>query len=166
MTDDVKCLTACQAENGMPAETLFQTEVKTRLGIYTAVLSARGLVRLLWPGDKCASVAAKIDAGSPKKIAGLAKRIAAQLVAYHCGEKIKFNLPLDLSGQTDFRQRVWRRMLEIPYHDLRGNRRGCRLPQRPGGRAGLRGQPPAGYYSLPPRGGRRRFGRLERQEIV
>src|SRR5262245_3803823 len=43
----------------------------------------------------------------------------AQLTAYLAGTRRSFDLPLDLSRGTSFRQRVWRTLRRIPYGRLR-----------------------------------------------
>lgn len=38
-----------------------------------------------------------------------------QLEAYFAGERVEFDVPLDLDGATAFHRSVWQRLLEIPY---------------------------------------------------
>lgn len=47
----------------------------------------------------------------------LLRRAAEQMAAYFAGRLTAFDLPLAPPG-TDFQQRVWRRMAEIPYGKL------------------------------------------------
>lgn len=44
----------------------------------------------------------------------LLQRAQAQLNDYFAGRRQTFDLPLDLSGGTDFQQSVWRALLQIP----------------------------------------------------
>jgi methylated-DNA-[protein]-cysteine S-methyltransferase len=41
------------------------------------------------------------------------ERAMTQLAAYFAGRRKAFDVPLDLSGGTDFQQRVWQALLEI-----------------------------------------------------
>jgi len=46
-----------------------------------------------------------------------AERLCRELQAYLAGESRRFTIPLDLSGHTEFRTRVWQRMCKIPWGD-------------------------------------------------
>jgi methylated-DNA-[protein]-cysteine S-methyltransferase len=46
----------------------------------------------------------------------------AQLIGYLAGTRRSFDLPLDLSRGTTFRQKVWRTLRRIPYGRLRSYR--------------------------------------------
>jgi len=54
-----------------------------------------------------------IPAGSKRDDAALA-HVVAQLSAYFAGERLDFDLPMDMHG-TDFQRRVWASLCEIPY---------------------------------------------------
>jgi methylated-DNA-[protein]-cysteine S-methyltransferase len=41
--------------------------------------------------------------------------VREQLEQYFAGERLDFDLPLDLDGATPFRRRVWTALVEIPY---------------------------------------------------
>ena len=43
---------------------------------------------------------------------------AEELLAYFCGERKSFSVPLDLRG-TDFQKQVWSALCEIPYGESR-----------------------------------------------
>jgi methylated-DNA-[protein]-cysteine S-methyltransferase len=45
------------------------------------------------------------------------KEVIAQLEAYFAGELTEFELPLRMAGGTDFQQRVWSALRDIPYGD-------------------------------------------------
>jgi methylated-DNA-[protein]-cysteine S-methyltransferase len=55
----------------------------------------------------------KMPANSRRDDAALA-HVVAQLDAYFAGERLGFDLAMDLRG-TDFQQRVWASLCEIPY---------------------------------------------------
>ena len=62
-----------------------------------------------------------------------------QLGEYFAGERRRFDVPLALSG-TPFQERVWRRLMAIPYgetisYDELARRTGCKGGQRAVGRA-------------------------------
>lgn len=42
-------------------------------------------------------------------------RVREQLEAYFAGERVEFDVPLNLDGATAFHRSVWQRLLEIPY---------------------------------------------------
>jgi len=42
-------------------------------------------------------------------------RMREQLEAYFAGERVEFDLPLNLDEATPFQRTVWQRLLEIPY---------------------------------------------------
>ena len=48
----------------------------------------------------------------------LLRRVKAQLTAYFAGELQAFDLPIKPRG-TDFQQKVWQRLLNIPYGETR-----------------------------------------------
>lgn len=43
------------------------------------------------------------------------KQAASQIQAYFAGKMLKFDLPLDLSGGSEFQVKVWRALAAIPY---------------------------------------------------
>jgi O-6-methylguanine DNA methyltransferase len=55
---------------------------------------------------------------------------AAQILEYLDGERVEFELPLDLRG-TPFQQRVWEALLEIPYGETRSYQEIARAIHRP-----------------------------------
>ena len=70
------------------------------------VASERGLQRLEWQD------------GEPLGPPALIEETQTQLAEYFAGERRAFELPLDLVG-TEFQQRAWRALLEIPYGETR-----------------------------------------------
>jgi methylated-DNA-[protein]-cysteine S-methyltransferase len=42
-------------------------------------------------------------------------RVREQLEAYFAGERVEFDVPLNLDGATPFHRSVWQHLLEIPY---------------------------------------------------
>ena len=70
------------------------------------VASERGLQRLEWQD------------GEPLGPPALIEETQKQLAEYFAGTRRAFELPLDPAG-TEFQQRAWRALLEIPYGETR-----------------------------------------------
>ena len=70
------------------------------------VASERGLQRLEWNDD------------APVGPRMLVQQAQVQLAEYFAGRRREFELPLDPIG-TDFQQRAWLALLEIPYGETR-----------------------------------------------
>ncbi|MDR3245069.1 MAG: methylated-DNA--[protein]-cysteine S-methyltransferase [Prevotellaceae bacterium] len=64
-------------------------------------------VRLIKSGDKFLS-------GNESELPGHLRQCVAELGEYFAGTRTLFTVPLKQSG-TDFQQKVWRQLLEIPY---------------------------------------------------
>ena len=61
----------------------------------------------------------------------LLRQVKEQLAAYFAGELKAFDLPLQLRG-TDFQQKVWQRLLKIPYGETRSYEQIAKEIGRPG----------------------------------
>jgi methylated-DNA-[protein]-cysteine S-methyltransferase len=77
--------------------------VDTPIGTLGLVGSNAGLSRVLWSAQ-----------GLPDQSSPLLDEVAAQLSAYFAGERIEFDLPLDLDG-TEFQRQCWLALASIPY---------------------------------------------------
>lgn len=77
-----------------------------------------GLLEILSDGESLTAIR-KYDAAD-KNISGdrLAIEAEKQLREYFAGKRKKFDLPIAPHG-TDFRQAVWRALMEIPYGETR-----------------------------------------------
>lgn len=64
---------------------------------HSRVVSSLGQVRPVWRRTELLAQARRL------------------LDAYFGGEQVEFNLPLSLQGGTEFRRRVWRELLAVPY---------------------------------------------------
>ncbi len=87
-------------------------------GTYTARLTPRGVAWLAWPGTELPAGAATAAApgwAASRAAARLRQQVELQLRAYHAGKLKRFTLPVDLSGQTAFRVKVWRTLARIPW---------------------------------------------------
>jgi methylated-DNA-[protein]-cysteine S-methyltransferase len=77
--------------------------VETPIGTLGLVGSDVGLSRVLWSAK-----------GLPDEGCAVLDEAAAQLDSYFAGERLDFDLPLDLDG-TDFQRQCWRALASIPY---------------------------------------------------
>ena len=62
----------------------------------------------------------------------LIKNASEQLYEYFEGKRREFNLPLKLSG-TDFQNKVWKALCEIPYGETRSYKQIAERVENPGG---------------------------------
>jgi O-6-methylguanine DNA methyltransferase len=99
-------------------ETVIVGPVETSAGIYGAVLSEAGLVRLTFPSEPLAKCEVWADRWFPtaecvvdEERLGL---VGEQLTAYFGGRLREFSLPIDLRGSA-FQVDVWKELLSIPY---------------------------------------------------
>ncbi|HEX8229341.1 MAG TPA: methylated-DNA--[protein]-cysteine S-methyltransferase [Chloroflexia bacterium] len=97
-------------------------EVETPAGEFGAVLTSRGLSRLIFPGEDFAQCEDWVTRWAPAAArsgdrAGL-QHLGEQLTAYFEGTLREFTVPLDLRG-TPFQLRVWAALQEVAYGELR-----------------------------------------------
>jgi methylated-DNA-[protein]-cysteine S-methyltransferase len=86
--------------------------VETPIGELTLVLGPRGLRRINFPRRKDAASSLVPEHRDAERLAP----VAEQLAEYFDGERQAFELTIDLDGQGDeLAQKVWGRLLEIPY---------------------------------------------------
>ena len=83
--------------------------VATKLGVFTAEFSRRGLARLEFPKSGNAQRRSSDNTG----------KLDRQLRDYAAGKPVRFGCRLDLSAGTPFQQAVWRAMLKIPRGEVR-----------------------------------------------
>jgi methylated-DNA-[protein]-cysteine S-methyltransferase len=84
------------------------TEIETPLGVLTLTAGASGLSGLYFPGRGP-------ERDQANREPGRFEEVVAQLDEFLAGTRREFDLALDFSSGTDFQQRVWRALLEIPY---------------------------------------------------
>ncbi|WP_439588766.1 methylated-DNA--[protein]-cysteine S-methyltransferase [Hydrogenophaga sp.] len=90
-------------------DTVF-TEWQGPLGPMILAATPRGLSGVWFEGQRHGP-----DTSAWKRAAEVPvlERAMTQLAAYFAGRRKAFDVPLDLSGGTDFQQRVWQALLEI-----------------------------------------------------
>lgn len=82
------------------------------VGVLTLVASDVGLRAVLWPDDEGrVRFDAELIPADDHPILDAAEQ---QLREYFAGERVQFDLPLDLRG-TEFQVAVWRSLAEIPF---------------------------------------------------
>ncbi|MBM4333887.1 MAG: methylated-DNA--[protein]-cysteine S-methyltransferase [Deltaproteobacteria bacterium] len=102
------------------AHVIFQV----KLGWMGVVGNEKGLQRIYLPGLKREELKKRITSEFPesKENAGSLTREKNQFVEYFSGERIKFDLTLDLSGATPFQKKVYAVMSKIPFGEVRSYR--------------------------------------------
>jgi methylated-DNA-[protein]-cysteine S-methyltransferase len=66
----------------------------------------------LYTAPRCDDAALVVDA---KRAEAPFVRVRDQLEQYFAGQRLEFDVPLSLVGGSAFFQRVWQKLLEIPY---------------------------------------------------
>jgi O-6-methylguanine DNA methyltransferase len=88
--------------------------IKTQEGSFTAFFSERGLTRLDFPkqrgAEKLSTHRAAPDSPEQRRWQMLTAQALEHVLA---GQRPRALPPLDWSGHTDFRQQVWRAMLQL-----------------------------------------------------
>jgi len=111
------------------------TAFSTPYGPMIAAASARGVCRLLPPGqtmdDLVRWVARKAPTAELVPDASADWRLRTQVLEYLAGTRRAFTVPLDLHG-TPFQRAVWRAVCAIPYGETRSYADIARAIGRPG----------------------------------
>ena len=95
------------------------TRLETSLGPMLAGATGHGVCLLAFadrplPQTRPEHLNARLTGSPGGRDHPLLDRLATQLTEYFAGTRRAFDIPLVLTG-TPFRERVWRRLLEIPY---------------------------------------------------
>lgn len=101
---------------------------KTPLGWVGVAVSDRGICRIVPPrkekrtaekelkGDECGVSSSEMGAQNISRVLAKAVKLLQQ---YFSGERVSFDLPLDLRYYTAFQQAVWKASAEIPCGETR-----------------------------------------------
>jgi methylated-DNA-[protein]-cysteine S-methyltransferase len=91
---------------------LYHQKLKSPVGELTLVANEKHLIAILWPNDDPQRVKlAETELKSDSKILNLTVK---QLNEYFFGKRKTFDLPLSFQG-TEFQNKVWRALTQIPY---------------------------------------------------
>ena len=96
--------------------TLFYKEMKSPVGKLKLVASSNALIAVLWQEERPNRVklgTMNLDPQHPILI-----EAERQISEYFVGERIDFDLPLQLDG-TEFQRKVWRALREIPFGETK-----------------------------------------------
>lgn len=107
--------------------------LKLRAAWIALAASDGGIAACTLPQATAADALAEIDPalGAPARGDALLPRAARQLLQYMGGERLPFDLPLDLSRQSDFTRRVLLAVSKIPYGETRSYGEVARLAGKP-----------------------------------
>ncbi len=95
------------------SDTLVSRTYEAEMGTLTLVASRRGLRAILWPNDSDERKRVKLGPVEEGENDVL-DEAARQLDEYFRGERLTFDVSLDLAG-TEFQMRVWQGLADIPY---------------------------------------------------
>jgi len=107
---------------------------ETALGWVACLSSDKGLKRVTLPhGSRAGAMEALGDIKGAENNPAAFAELDKKLKAFYRGQKVEFDLPLDLSDGTPFRQKVWQAIKEIPYGETRSYAWVAQRAGRPGG---------------------------------
>ena len=87
----------------------FQTQLDSPIGVLTLVASDEGLRKVLWEGQ-----AEQVGDATLAEFHPILAAASAQLAEYFAGDRVEFDLSLDLIG-TDFQKAAWLALANVPY---------------------------------------------------
>ena len=87
----------------------YQAQLDSPIGVLTLVASDEGLRQILWEDQ-----AEQAEDATPAETHPILAAALAQLAEYFAGDRVEFDLPLDLIG-TDFQKAAWLALADVPY---------------------------------------------------
>jgi methylated-DNA-[protein]-cysteine S-methyltransferase len=89
----------------------------TLLGRMALAADARGVVRVVLPGDAdaLADIGSPLSADAAPDANAVAEQAARELAEYSAGRRRAFSVPVRLDGLTPFRQAVARALRRVPF---------------------------------------------------
>ena len=87
----------------------FQTQLDSPIGVLTLVASDEGLRKVLWEGQ-----AEQVGDATLAEFHPILAAASAQLAEYFAGDRVEFDLSLDLIG-TDLQKAAWPALADVPY---------------------------------------------------
>jgi len=100
-------------------ERVYYTGIKSPIGIIWAAATGKGLLRVDFPQPELKfieSIRRRMEAVLVKET-GKFHELIRLMRSYFDGERVTFNLPLDLRG-TEFKKAIWNSIHRIPYGRL------------------------------------------------
>ena len=97
---------------------LYYAVLNTRIGKILVTRTDRGLNNLLFHQPTWGRFFEELKKDKRLELVEAKSKFSKlekQLNAYFSGKKVKFSEKLDLSGGTPFEQKVWKKMLKVPY---------------------------------------------------
>jgi O-6-methylguanine DNA methyltransferase len=102
--------------------TVIIEEFETPIGLFGAVITAKGLSRLTFPTEPFSSCSEWVKRWEPQAVQikdeARLRPLVEQLTAYFEGTLHNFDIPLDMRGTT-FQLEVWAALLNIAYGEIR-----------------------------------------------
>jgi methylated-DNA-[protein]-cysteine S-methyltransferase len=89
----------------------------TNLGRITVFYTIRGICRLVLPGISPVAQDYRDD-NECHECPEYIEELGNKLAAYSKGFRVKYSVPLDLSGTPEFYQKVWNIVINIPYGEV------------------------------------------------
>ena len=115
-------------------EVVATTEFESPIGTLRAAATREGLVRLALPRDSGPGfrgwLARALPDAEPVDWIPSLDKTRQQLAEYFAGQRLEFELPLDLRG-TRFQVSVWQALAEIPFGETRTYAEIARVIRRP-----------------------------------
>jgi methylated-DNA-[protein]-cysteine S-methyltransferase len=91
-------------------------QMESPIGVLTLVAREKSLTGIFWKNDDPRRI--RLNAGSADKRHRVLDETERQLNEYFDGTRKTFSLKLELEG-TEFQNKVWRAVLEIPFGETR-----------------------------------------------
>lgn len=98
---------------------MYSASFLTALGQITVYFSSRGICRLVLPGMAVDTVDGFFDNGNKDGCPDYLHELRECLSAHIEGIPVMYDFPIDLSGASAFRRKVWRSVKDIPYGKVR-----------------------------------------------
>ncbi len=101
---------------------------KTRLGWAGVVVSSQGILSVILPRKEKSAIEKELESAqrgqrsaelSRPLAPGILKKAVMLLQKYFSGERVSFDVPLDIRYYTHFQRLVWRAVADIPYGETR-----------------------------------------------
>ena len=99
------------------------TVFKNPIGLTGLIASSTGLLRIIYKlsnENSMENYLLQSTHGKAKKSPSEFKELIKQFIKYFKGNLKRFDVPLDVRLGTPFQQKVWKKLITIPYGKARG----------------------------------------------